>query len=84
MSIAARTASDARPNAVHNESPTILKTVPPLVSMMVEPLGFDGIYISGAVLANDLGIPDIGLTTLTEVCQRGSAIARATYWARQV
>src|SRR3954468_5620247 len=50
----------------------------PLVSMAIEELGFEGIYISGAVLANDLGLPDIGLTTLTEVSQRGRAIARTT------
>jgi len=30
------------------------------------------------VLANDLGLPDVGLTTLSEVSQRGRAIARAT------
>ncbi|PIR21905.1 MAG: methylisocitrate lyase [Deltaproteobacteria bacterium CG11_big_fil_rev_8_21_14_0_20_45_16] len=50
----------------------------PLVSMMIEREGFDGVYISGAVLSNDLGYPDIGLTTLTEVSMRGRAIARAT------
>lgn len=50
----------------------------PLVGMLIEQIGFDGVYISGAVLANDLGLPDIGLTTLTEVSQRGRAIARAT------
>ena len=50
----------------------------PLVSMMIEKKGFDGVYISGSVLSNDLGYPDIGLTTLTEVAQRGRAIARTT------
>jgi methylisocitrate lyase len=50
----------------------------PLVSMLIERQGFEGVYISGAVLANDLGLPDIGLTTLTEVSQRGRVIARAT------
>src|ERR1051325_2204048 len=50
----------------------------PLVSMLIERIGFDGVYVSGAVLANDLGLPDIGLTTLTEVCQRGRAIAKVT------
>ena len=39
----------------------------PLVSMLIEQIGFDGVYISGAVISNDLGFPDIGLTTLTEV-----------------
>lgn len=50
----------------------------PLVSMLIEDLGFDGIYVSGAVLSNDLALPDIGLTTLTEVSQRGRSIARAS------
>ena len=35
-------------------------------------------YISGAVLSADLGLPDIGLTTLTEVAGRGQQIARMT------
>ena len=35
--------------------------------MLIEELGFDGVYISGAVLSAELGLPDIGLTTLTEV-----------------
>lgn len=50
----------------------------PLVSMAIERQGFEGVYISGAVLSADLGLPDVGLTTLTEVAQRGRAIARAT------
>jgi methylisocitrate lyase len=50
----------------------------PLVAMQLEKMGAHGIYISGAVLANDLGYPDIGLTTLSEVSQRGRQIARAT------
>jgi methylisocitrate lyase len=50
----------------------------PLVAMLIEELGFDGVYISGAVLSADLGLPDIGLTTLTEVSRRGHEIARVT------
>ncbi len=50
----------------------------PLVSMLIEKKGFDGVYISGSVLSNDLGYPDIGFTTQTEVAQRGRMIARAT------
>src|SRR5437763_17193738 len=46
--------------------------------MLIERIGFDGVYISGAVLANDLGLPDIGLTTLTEVATRGRQISRVT------
>jgi len=50
----------------------------PLVAMEIERQGFDGIYISGAALSADLGLPDIGLTTLSEVAQRGRQIARVT------
>jgi methylisocitrate lyase len=47
----------------------------PLVAKLVVELGFDGVYVSGAVLSADLGLPDIGLTTLTEVSARGGQIA---------
>lgn len=50
----------------------------PLSAKLIEDKGFDGVYISGAVLSADLGLPDIGLTTLTEVAQRGEQIARMT------
>lgn len=50
----------------------------PLSARLIERKGFDGVYISGAVLAADLGLPDIGLTTLTEVAGRGEQIARMT------
>jgi methylisocitrate lyase len=50
----------------------------PLVAMLVEEQGFDGVYVSGAVLSVDLGMPDVGLTTLHEVAARGHQIARAT------
>lgn len=50
----------------------------PLVAMLIESLGFEGVYVSGAVLSNDLGLPDIGLTTISEVASRGRTIARAT------
>lgn len=50
----------------------------PIVGMAIEKQGFDGVYISGSVLSNELGYPDIGLTTLSEVAQRGRQIARAT------
>ncbi len=49
----------------------------PLSAMLIERKKFDGVYISGSVLSNDLGYPDIGLTTLPEVANRGRQIARA-------
>ncbi|MFD5599702.1 methylisocitrate lyase [Leucobacter sp. NPDC058333] len=50
----------------------------PLSARLIEQKGFDGVYISGAVLSADLGLPDIGLTTLTEVAGRAQQIARMT------
>jgi len=50
----------------------------PLSAALIQDKGFEGVYISGAVLSADLGLPDIGLTTLTEVAQRGGQIARVT------
>ncbi|WP_372699340.1 methylisocitrate lyase [Arthrobacter sp. JSM 101049] len=50
----------------------------PLSARLIGEKGFDGVYISGAVLANDLGLPDVGLTTLTEVASRAGQIARMT------
>ncbi|MCW2974110.1 MAG: prpB [Thermoleophilia bacterium] len=51
----------------------------PLVAQLVEDLGlFEGVYVSGAALSADLGLPDIGLTTLTEVATRSEQIARMT------
>mgnify|MGYP001428290504 CR=1 FL=1 len=50
----------------------------PLCAKLIAEIGFDGIYISGGVMANDLGIPDIGLTTLGHVSYRSSQIAKAT------
>ena len=50
----------------------------PIVARIVEEMCFDGIYISGAALSSELAMPDIGLTTLSEVTQRGRQIARVT------
>jgi methylisocitrate lyase len=50
----------------------------PLVARSLGEYGFDGVYISGAVLSADLALPDIGLTTLSEVSGRGAQIARVT------
>jgi methylisocitrate lyase len=50
----------------------------PLSARLIQEKGFEGVYISGAVIAADLGLPDIGLTTLTEVAGRGAQISRIT------
>lgn len=50
----------------------------PLVAKLIQEIGFEGVYVSGAVVSAELGLPDIGLTTLTEVSGRGHQIARVT------
>ncbi|NUP28437.1 MAG: methylisocitrate lyase [Nocardia sp.] len=50
----------------------------PLVAKLIQEIGFEGVYISGAVVSAELALPDIGLTTLTEVSGRGQQIARVT------
>jgi methylisocitrate lyase len=50
----------------------------PLSAKLIEEKGFAGVYVSGAVLAADLGLPDIGLTTLADVTTRSGQIARVT------
>ncbi|MBM9466581.1 methylisocitrate lyase [Nakamurella leprariae] len=49
-----------------------------LSAMLIAEQGFDGVYISGAVLSAELGLPDVGMTTATEVSQRAATIARNT------
>jgi 2-methylisocitrate lyase-like PEP mutase family enzyme len=49
-----------------------------LFARMIEDLGFEAVYATGAGIANMfLGAPDIGLTTLTEVSQVVSAMSDA-------
>ncbi len=50
----------------------------PLCAKLIAEIGFDGVYISGGVMSNDLGLPDIGLTTLDQVSYRSGQIARVT------
>lgn len=50
----------------------------PLSAALIERKGFEGVYVSGAVVSADLGLPDIGLTTLSEVAGRAAQIARVT------
>ena len=50
----------------------------PLSAKLISEIGFDGVYISGGVMSNDLGLPDIGLTTLEQVSYRSAQITRVT------
>ncbi|MGM0347519.1 methylisocitrate lyase [Streptomyces sp. Adlamb9] len=50
----------------------------PLSARLIQDTGFEAAYLSGAVLAADLGLPDIGLTTSTEIAARAQQTTRAT------
>ena len=46
----------------------------PLTAKLIEEIGYDAVYVSGGVMANDLGFPDIGLTTLQDVSKNTRTI----------
>ena len=50
----------------------------PLTAKLIEEIGYDAVYVSGGVMSNDLGYPDIGLTTLKDVSNRSKQISRVT------
>ncbi len=50
----------------------------PLCAKLIAEIGFEGVYISGGVMSNDLGLPDIGLTTLEQVSYRAGQITKVT------
>ncbi len=49
----------------------------PAVALLAEEAGFEGLYLSGAAFANSLGLPDLGVTTLTEVADAAAGITSA-------
>ncbi|MFG3530884.1 methylisocitrate lyase [Streptomyces sp. NPDC047917] len=50
----------------------------PYSARLIQEAGFEAAYLSGAVLAADLGLPDIGLTTSTETAARAAQTTRVT------
>jgi methylisocitrate lyase len=50
----------------------------PYSARLIQEAGFEAAYLSGAVLAADLGLPDIGLTTSTEIAARAAQTTRVT------
>jgi methylisocitrate lyase len=50
----------------------------PLVAKMAERLGFRAVYLSGAALSATLGLPDVGLVSVSEFTQAAGAITAAT------
>jgi 2-methylisocitrate lyase-like PEP mutase family enzyme len=55
---------------------TVPGTANALFARVIQDLGFEIVYVTGAGVANmSLGVPDIGLTTVTEVSETVAAIA---------
>jgi len=48
------------------------------VSRLIEKKGFDGLYVSGAVISSDLTLPDVELITSTELANRGSQLVQVS------
>ena len=48
----------------------------PLISRLIEEKGFEGLYVSGAVISSDLGLPDVEMVTISELLQRGSVLIK--------
>jgi methylisocitrate lyase len=49
----------------------------PAVALLAEEAGFECLYLSGAAFANSMGLPDLGVTTLSEVAEAASRITSA-------
>lgn len=60
------------------EAPILAGAANGLFARVIEDLGYEAVYVTGAGVANMfLGAPDIGLTTLTEIANHVAAIADA-------
>ena len=70
--------SDLIKNLKSNELLRFPGAYNPLCAKLISEIGFNGVYVSGAVMSNDLGMPDIGLTTLKQVSYRSEQIAKVT------
>lgn len=48
-----------------------------LAARLVEEAGFEAVYLSGGALARSMGLPDIGLVTMSEVIERAAQVVAA-------
>ena len=66
-------------NTAFEEQRARLTEIAKSQARLIEAMGFDAIYVSGAVFANSVGgLPDVGLMTLSESESHCANIARAT------
>ena len=82
MHFTKKTVSEKRSNLIKELNSKKLLRFPgaynPLCAKLIAEIGSDGVYISGGVMSHDLGLPDIGLTTLEQVSYRSGQISRVT------
>src|SRR5712692_6595992 len=66
--------------AVDSEHPLqVIGTINAYTALLAQQSGFKAIYLSGAGVANaSFGLPDLGLTTLNDVCEDVRRITLAT------
>jgi len=50
----------------------------PIAAKIAEKVGFKAIYLSGGALSNSLGLPDLGVITLSEVVEEVVKIKNVT------
>lgn len=65
--------------AIRDHAVVLPGAINALSARLIERCGFEAIYLSGAALANStLGLPDVGLTTLTEAAAHATRCAAVT------
>jgi 2-methylisocitrate lyase-like PEP mutase family enzyme len=73
-----RTTETLRAILARREAVSVPGAANALFARVIEDLGFEAVYVTGAGVANmHLGAPDIGLTTVTEVASAVAAVADA-------
>ena len=78
MVVAADLNSDLRRRLVAGAGLLVPGAANALAARIIEAAGFGAVYVTGAGLANAyLGVPDLGLTTVTEVADHVAAIREA-------
>jgi len=64
--------------AERRETTAVIGAFSPLTALLIEEAGFKAIYLSGAALSAALGLPDLGLLTLSEVASAAKQLADVT------
>lgn len=79
MSVPTASRSARLRSAIRDHTVVMPGAFNPLSARAIEQAGFEAIYLSGAALANSvLGVPDVGLTTLSEAVFHATRCAAVT------